>query len=179
MNPKIQPKVKAKREFININIPLSDFMKKEITSLQKIAKEPPHVKKIFTDNTNTITEITIQLEGQDYALNHFLISETIRNEQNQASIREYRYSLTPSLNGENEYFRFDFQPAKIPLRFPDAHINVNERVYKKHHLVYPTDTCLDLHKLTMTKAVNVFCYYESTKIHPATDSGKDYITLVN
>ncbi|ODP93252.1 hypothetical protein [Levilactobacillus brevis] len=179
MNPKTQPKVRPKRKFITITIPVNDFIKDEITSLAKITGEQPIIKKVFTDSTNRITDILIQLEGKDYALNDFLVSEKIHTEKNDSAIKEYRYSLTPDQDGKKQYFRFDFQPLKIPVHFPDAHINVNEHTYGKHHLVYPQDTSLDLHKLTMKKAVNVFCHYESTLVHPAINLGKTYISLVN
>jgi len=179
MNTKTPPKVRPNRKCITINVPVKDFIKHEITSLANISSEQPIVKPIFTDDSNRITDILIQLEGQDYSLNHFLISEKIHIVKNQSFIKEYRYSLTPRLDGKNQYFRFDFQPVKIPSQFPDAHINVNEHMYGKHHLVYPKDTALELHKLTIKKAVNVFCHYEGTQIHPAVKLGESYIPLVN
>lgn len=179
MKEKISPKVRSKRKDITITIPIKDFLKEEMTSLKNISSEQPIMTRIFTDDKNRIYDVLIQLEGQDYSFNYFLISEKIHTVKEQSSIKEYRYSLTPRLNGHEQYFRFDFQPLKIPVQFPDAHINVNEHTYGKHHLVYPQDTSLDLHKLTIKKAVNVFCQYETTQIHPAVKLGESYIPLVN
>lgn len=179
MNTKTPHKDRPKRKCITITVPVENFIKHEITSLASISSEQPVVMPIFTDDSNQITDILIQLEGQDYSLNHFFISEKIHTVKKQSFIKEYRYSLIPRLDGEKQYFRFDFQPTKIPLQFPDAHINVNEHMYGKHHLVYPKDTSLELHRLTIEKAVNVFCHYEDTQIHPAVKLGESYVPLVN
>lgn len=179
MKQKMKPKIRPKREPIPTSIPLKDYIKNEITSLKKITNSQPTMNSIISGDNSKLSELIICSHGKDYALNDFLITEKIVITDGKAFIKEYRYALTPAADGEEQYFRFDFQPFKIPIRFPDSHINVNEHIYGKHHLIYPTDTELDLHKLTIQKAVNVFCYYENTFIHPATDLGKAYVSLVN
>lgn len=179
MNPKTQPKPRKKRKPITISVPIKDFLKEEVASLLSITDVQPVVKRVLTDKNNKISEIDIRLQGQDYALNNFLVFEKILTKQDSAVIKEYRYSLFPKTNGEKQYFRFDFQPYKIPEHFPDCHINVDKQTYGKHHLVYPKDTSLDLHKLTMSKAINVFCQYEQTNIHPAVKLGETYVPLIN
>lgn len=176
MNPKRKPKAKPKRKPIPITIPINEFIKKEINSLTSLTDAKPKISE--TKFKGNVTEITITLEEHDYASNIFHICEKISLIP-QVAIREYRYSLIPYTDGDTQYFRFDFQPKKIPARFPDSHINVDENTFGKHHLVYPGDTCLDLHKLTIQKAVNVFFNYEYTHIHPALDLGKTYISIVN
>ncbi|MBO0445544.1 hypothetical protein JZO78_04240 [Enterococcus ureilyticus] len=90
--------------------------------------------------------------------------------------KKYTYEIFNE-NDETDYVRFDYMPYPT---FPHLHINAYEQKWG-NHLTYPESTNLDLVKLDVIKALNIFQKYCHNPEDHILDQDKNakYVSIIN
>lgn len=102
--------------------------------------------------------------------------EKVFQEGNDLSVREYRYALR-SISTKDDFFRFDHN-CMMALIFPAQHINADALKYGKSHFVYPDDLVINLEKVNYQNMKKTFEHYIKSGVHPVSNRGKNYQTII-
>lgn len=87
--------------------------------------------------------------------------------------KKYSYEIY----NENDLIRFDYSSAYT--NFPNLHINADEQTWG-NHLTFPGTTNLDLEKLDIIKALNIFQKYATNPQFHILDqkNNKQYVSII-
>lgn len=164
-----------------VNSSFSKFIKGEIVRAASEFNVPEEeIVKFHNDpksNKTKIVDITISNFSDDYG-NVITCKESIKEiDDNTTQITYYKYMLADKSN-KSEFFRFDLSDT-IPIKYPNAHLNVDFDTYGKDHITYPKDSDINFWDLTLTKFIRIVEEYNCTKVNPAKDRGEPYAAIVN
>lgn len=184
--PRQQRKIEETTRDIKIlDLSCMELFKRDVNAIQSLFNQRPNYKFITKSgkdepkSLNDIRGFLLSLNITGWIDNYDVeFNETVFQEGNNVSIREYRYALR-SMYVEDDFFRFDHN-CKMAQQFPAQHINADEKKYGKSHFTYPEDLVINLENVNSVNMISAFEYYVSPDgTHPVVNRGRNYAEIIN
>lgn len=144
-------------DYLRLILDTNDRFLENITSSHEI---PFNVKK---DKNNQVRQFEIKIDSshiKNYETYNVKMRESVRQDTHRVKSLGFSYNIHNSYD-LTDFLRFDLDLKLERRGFEALHANAFEEKWGKEHLIFPSDTNLNLTKLNYQKAILIFLKYVS------------------